>query len=161
MFFDGEIQPVNISNLGWLGNTNFNSDYLTNNSVIQDAINQYGVVSLSPMTYVTTPYIKESNYSKDTLGNVYTGMSNTYLTKDLETYSVGDVINYTPRYAKLEFKNKPLHEIISELNAYYKVKFIVPESLLNESITLTIDQLDALKTADLLSKVLNVKVEVE
>jgi len=62
---------------------------------------------------------------------------------------------------KLEFKNKPLHEIISELNAYYKVKFIVPESLLNESITLTIDQLDALKTADLLSKVLNVKVEVE
>lgn len=62
---------------------------------------------------------------------------------------------------KLEFKNKPLHEIISELNAYYKVKFKVPESLLNESITLTIDQLDALKTADLLSKVLNVKVEVE
>jgi ferric-dicitrate binding protein FerR (iron transport regulator) len=62
---------------------------------------------------------------------------------------------------KLEFKNKPLHEIISELNAYYKVKFKVPESLLNESITLTIDQLDVLKTVDLLSKVLNVKVEVE
>jgi transmembrane sensor len=62
---------------------------------------------------------------------------------------------------KLEFKNKPLHEIINELNAYFKVKFIVPESLLNETITLTVDQLDAPKTADLLSKVLNVKVEVE
>jgi ferric-dicitrate binding protein FerR (iron transport regulator) len=62
---------------------------------------------------------------------------------------------------KLEFKNKPLHEIINELNAYFKVKFIVPESLLNESITLTIDQLDSKKTADLLSKVLNVKIEVE
>jgi transmembrane sensor len=62
---------------------------------------------------------------------------------------------------KLEFKNKPLYEIINELNAYFKVKFIVPESLLNESITLTVDELDAPKTADLLSKVLNVKVEVE
>lgn len=62
---------------------------------------------------------------------------------------------------KLEFKNKPLHEIINELNAYFKVKFIVPESLLNETITLTVDQLDSKKTADLLSKVLNVKIEVE
>jgi transmembrane sensor len=62
---------------------------------------------------------------------------------------------------KLEFKNKTLNEVINELNAYYKVKFIVPESLLNETITLTVDQLDALKTADLLGKVLNVKVEVE
>lgn len=62
---------------------------------------------------------------------------------------------------KLEFKNMPLSQIINELNAYYKVRFIVPDNLLNENITLTIDQLDATKTADLLSKVLNVKVVFE
>jgi transmembrane sensor len=62
---------------------------------------------------------------------------------------------------ELKFSNQTLAEIIKELSATYQVVFKYEESLSNEKLTITFQNLSAQQAAELLSKTINSKVEVE
>ncbi len=105
MLFDGVIIPITVNDF-ILYNTNpLDANAYSNNSILQDSVNGVGLVSMTFNTMMSFPYNKVSAYNKKSLGNVYTGMTNTYLPPSLTTYSIGDVIRYAPQYSNLYFKN--------------------------------------------------------
>jgi len=63
--------------------------------------------------------------------------------------------------SKLVFENEVLSTIITTLENQYNVKFDYDASLKNERLTLTFDHLTALQAAELLSRTLNSKVNIQ
>lgn len=75
--------------------------------------------------------------------------------KQNNTNSIGWVNN------KLEFKEQKLSNIIEELNKFYEIEFIYNKELSNEVLTITFDNLDATKAAELLTKTINSPITIK
>jgi hypothetical protein len=105
--FNGLINPITLSNIIWYNGIPINAESYTNKSIIQDSVQPIAFVNYSVFNGgITYPYVTESTYSPSSIGVPYTGLTNTYITPSLATYSVGDVIRYTPRDIKIVFESE-------------------------------------------------------
>lgn len=80
---------------------------------------------------------------------------------NLELITLNDNRNYAWIDNKLVFENTSMAEVIKVLEDTYKVKFVYDLQMKDEKINLTVDNLTAQQTAELLSKTLNAKVSVQ
>ncbi len=75
--------------------------------------------------------------------------------------STASIATYGWIDSKLVFENEVLSTIITTLENQYNVKFDYDASLKNERLTLTFDHLTAIQAAELLSRTLNSKVNIQ
>ena len=75
--------------------------------------------------------------------------------------SATSIATYSWIDSKLVFENEVLSTIITSLENQYNVKFDYDTSLKNERLTLTFDHLSATQAAELLSRTLNSKVNIQ
>lgn len=75
--------------------------------------------------------------------------------------SAASIATYSWIESKLVFENEVLSTIITTLENQYNAKFDYDASLKNERLTLTFDHLTAIQAAELLSRTLNSKVNIQ